>query len=119
MAVKNRLGTGVFEYDGQKIKLQSSLENLESLSDATGVDAIEFLQSAAKPADLATLFYHLQHGSEYSRGEIYACFFGRMSDFEKPEWQESFSNCIADMLGVEKMDLIKPAGPDAQKKTVG
>lgn len=115
MALKNRLGTGVFDWEGNKIKLQSSLSNLETLSEATGLDAIEFMQTANKPADLATMFYHLQHGSEFSREEIYAAFFGRMADFEKDEWQEGFANCINDMLGNEKLDLIKPAD-DTKKK---
>lgn len=117
MALKNRLGTGVFVWEGQTIKLQSSLSNLEALSNATGLDAIDFLQTANKPADLATMFYHLQHGSEYSRDEIYAAFFGRMSEFEQPEWQEAFANCISDMLGVEKMKLLKPADEGTQKKS--
>jgi len=119
MALKNRLGTGVFVWEGNTIKLQSSLSNLEALSQATGKDAIVFLQDARNPADLATIFYHLQHGSEHSRDDIYAAFFGRISDFEKEEWQESFSNCISDMLGVEKMALIKEAKADTQKKTNG
>ena len=117
MALKNRLGTGVFLWEGSQIKLQSSLSNLEALSDATGVDAIDFMQTASKPSDLATMFYHLQHGSQYSRDEIYAAFFGRIQDFEKEEWQEAFSNCISDMLGTDKMELIKPAKDgDTQKK---
>jgi hypothetical protein len=115
MALKNRLGTGVFHWEGENIKLQSSLSNLEALAAATGKDAIEVLQSASTPADLATMFYHLQLGSEYSRDEIYAAFFGRMGDFEKTEWQEALTNCISDMLGVEKMALIQPASPDAPK----
>lgn len=117
MALKNRLGTGVFVWDDQSIKLQSSLGNLEALSEATGKDAIEFLQTANKPSDLATMFFHLQYGSAYTCDEIYAAFFGRISEFDKPEWQEAFSNCISDMLGVEKMKLLKPAKEDTQKKT--
>lgn len=117
MALKKRLGTGVFLWEGNSIKLQSSLSNLEALSKATGADALEFMQSARNPADLATMFYHLQYGSEHSREDIYAAFFGRMSDFENEDWQEAFSNCIADMLGVEKMALIKPSKDDTQKKT--
>lgn len=121
MALKNRLGTGVFAYEGSTIKLQSSLANLEALSEATGADGLIFLQVAKTGGDLATIFYHLQYGSEYSRDEIYAAFFGREDDCETDEWQEAFASCLADVMGKDKAKLIqamKDANTeDAQKKT--
>jgi hypothetical protein len=125
MALKNRLGKGVFTYEGNTIKLQSALSKLEELSKETGVDGLEFIQHASSPKDLTTIFYHLQYGSEYSKDEIHAAFFGRVQDFESEEWQDQFTGCIADLLGADKAALVKAAkeernkakDEDTQKKT--
>ena len=120
MALKNRLGIGVFTFQGSTIKLQSTLSRLEALSAATGVGGMEFIEQAllsGNPGELTTMFYHLQYGSEYSRDEIHGAFFGRVDDIQSEEWQEAFASCYADLLGIDKAALIKPAKDDTQKKT--
>jgi hypothetical protein len=113
---KSRLGTGVFIWEGNSIKLQPSLENLRNLSEATGEDALEYMASVDHPLRLTELFFHLQHGSAYSRDDVYAFFFGNFGDFEKAEFQEALMNCFSQMTGKDLAAAIAPADENSPKK---
>ena len=115
MALTNRLGTGVFMWEGNTIKVQPSLENLKNLAEATGEDALSYMTTATHPLRLTELFFHLQYGSAYSRNDIYAAFFGRFEDFEKEEFQEALLNCFSQLTGKDLQSAIEPA-KDTQKK---
>lgn len=119
MALKNRLGTGVFAFQGSEIKIQTSLSKLEALSKAVGKDAMLFIEDcmlSARADALTDMFYHLQYGSEYPRDDIHAAFFGRVEDFLTPEWQDAFGSCMADALGFDKQALIAPVEATAELK---
>ncbi|WP_288484768.1 hypothetical protein [uncultured Novosphingobium sp.] len=112
---KSRLGTGVFLWEGNEIKLQPSLDRLKNLTEATGEDGLNFLASVDSPMRLTTLFHHLQIGSAYSEEDIYSYFFGNFGDFEKEEFQEALMTCFSQMTGKDLAAAIKPAD-DTQKK---
>jgi hypothetical protein len=115
MALKSKLGVGVFQWDDQEIKIKSTLSALRSLTNATGKDAIEAIQTATTGMELATVFYHLQTGSQYDEADIYAAFFGRLDNFINDDWQMAFAKCLAECIGTELVDQLKPAD-DTQKK---
>jgi hypothetical protein len=115
MALKNRLGTGVFNWEGSSIKIRSDLGSLDQLSKATGKDPVLFIQTATSQIELAELFYHLQYDSDYPREEIYAAFFGRIDDFANEEFQMKLAKCLSEALGTDLVDKLEPA-QDTQKK---
>lgn len=115
MALKNRLGTGVFNWEGSSIKIRSDLGSLQQLSEATGKDPILFLQMATTQLEMAELFYHLQHDSEYSRDEIYAAFFCRIDDFQNGDFQMKIAKCLGDAIGTDLIEQLAPED-DTQKK---
>lgn len=113
---KSRLGTGVFLWDDNEIKLLPSLDRLKNLSEATGEEALEYMASCAHPMRLTTLFYHLQYGSDYSEEDIYSFFFGKLGNFEKTEFQEALMSLFSQMTGKDLAENIEPAKEDSQKK---
>lgn len=115
MALKSRLGTGVFNWEGNSIKIRSDLGSLDALSKATGKDPVLFLQTATSQIEMAELFFHLQYDSAYGRDEIYAGFFGRIDDFGKDEFQMKLAKCLGDAIGTDLIEHIEPAD-DTQKK---
>jgi len=112
---KSRLGTGVFLWEGNEIKLQASLDRLKSLTEATGEDGLDYMGSVDSPLRLTTLFYHLQIGSAYSEEDIYSFFFGNFGDFAKPEFQEALMTCLGHMTGQDLAEAIKPATATQKK----
>ncbi|WP_188063738.1 hypothetical protein [Sphingobium sp. KCTC 72723] len=113
---KSRLGTGVFLWEGNSIKLQSSLENLQNLTKATGEDALEYMTTVDHPLRLTELFFHLQHGTDYDRDAIFSFFFGNFGDFEKAEFNEALLTCFSQMTGKDLAAAIEPPKEDTQKK---
>ncbi|OJY60927.1 MAG: hypothetical protein BGP16_00880 [Sphingobium sp. 66-54] len=116
MAYKNRLGTATYEYDGDSIKLQSNLANLDSLAAATGLDFYEYLDSCKTPRQLAKLFYHLQFESNHSEAEIYAAFFADLSMFQSEENQKQLQEVTFTLMGLNYQDMIQKAAPSNKKK---
>lgn len=115
MALKSRLGTGVFQWADNEIKLLPSLDRLKNLAEATGEEALDYMASCAHPMRLTELFFHLQTGSAYTHEEIYAAFFGRIGDFEDLEFQQALMVLFSQMTGKDLAEAIKPAD-DTQKK---
>ncbi|GFE72372.1 hypothetical protein [Novosphingobium sp. TCA1] len=115
MALKSRLGTGVFQFDDNEIKLLPSLDRLKNLSEATGEEALDYMANCGHPMRLTELFFHLQTGSAYTREEIYAAFFGKLGNFEDEEFNAALMTLFSQMAGKDLAEAIKPA-TDTQKK---
>jgi predicted TIM-barrel fold metal-dependent hydrolase len=114
MALKNRTGTAEYEYDGDTIKLAATFAALEQLADATGMDALLYIQSVSTPRELAEMFYHLQSGTSHTREEIYNAFFAEVAAFADEEVQKKLAECIAILLGSKRASMLKEG--DSQKK---
>ncbi|MEV4934145.1 hypothetical protein [Sphingobium sp. LSP13-1-1.1] len=115
MAMKNLLGTGVFNWKGNSIKIRSELGALDALFQATGKDPLTLLQTATSQMEMAELFFHLQYDTAYTREEIYAGLFARLDDFLSEEFQMKLAKCLADCIGTELVEKLEPA-EDTQKK---
>lgn len=114
MALKNRTGTAVYEYDGDSIKLAATFAAMEQLSDATGVDALVYIQGVTTLRELTEMFFHLQDGTSHTREEIYNAFFAEVAAFEDEAVQKNLSECIAILLGSKRAAMLKEG--DAPKK---
>lgn len=118
MALKNRVAVATYEYDGDEIQLQANFAALERLSEATGQDAIVYIQSVTTIRDIVEIFYFLQFGTTHSREEIHNCFFAEIAELEKVEVQEKLGKAIAIMLGAKKNEVLEALTPAdvSQKK---
>jgi hypothetical protein len=114
MALKNRTGTAVYEYDGDTIKLAATFAAMEQLSDEVGMDALEYIQSSTTLREITELFFHLQVDTDYTREEIYNAFFAEVAIFEKKTIQEKLNDCLETVLGKKRAAMIKDS--DAPKK---
>ncbi|MGA1849473.1 hypothetical protein VH570_01380 [Sphingobium sp. HT1-2] len=118
MALKNRVAIATYEYDGDEIQLQANFAALERLSEATGVDAIVYIQSVQNLRDIVEVFYHLQFGTTHTREEIHNAFFAEIVELEKAEVQRKLGEAIAIMLGAKKNEVLEKlsSGSDDKKK---
>lgn len=114
MALKDRTGTAVYTYDNDEIKLAATFGAMEQLADATGMDALLYIQSVSTPRELAEMFYHLQSGTTHTREEIYNAFFAEVAAFADEEVQKKLAECIAILLGSKRASMLKEG--DSQKK---
>lgn len=114
MALKNRTGTATYKYDGDEIKLAATFAAMEQLADATGVDALLYIQAVSTPRELAEMFYHLQAGTTHTRDEIYNAFFAEVAAFSDEAVQKNLAECIAILLGSKRAAMLKEG--DAPKK---
>lgn len=116
MALKSRLKSATFAFDGDTIELKSTLRNLEALREDCGTDFYEYLENCKTPSDMAKLFFHLQEGSEYTESEIYEAFFADLNAFQTPEFAEQLQKIIYALMGLDTAMLFKPAPEATQKK---
>lgn len=115
--LKSRIGTAVFEHDGQSIKLQANFAALEQLAQATGDDALAYIADFSTARQLVEIFYHLQLDSEYTRDEIQGAFFYSLELMMNNEkYKTQLASTIATVLGADLTKLIAPAADDTQKK---
>jgi len=115
MALKNRIGTATYEYDGDSIKLAATFAAMEQLSEEVGMDALEYIQSATTLRAITELFFHLQVDTNYTREEIYNAFFAEVAIFEKKVIQEKLNDCLETVMGKKRAAMINES-KDAQKK---
>ncbi len=107
MALKTRIGTAVYEYDGDSIKLAATFAAMEQLAEETGMDALAFIETATTLRGITEMFYHLQADSEYTREEIYQAFFAEPAIFEEAAAQEKLRDCLATVLGKKRAAMLK------------
>lgn len=118
MALKNRANTATYEFDGDEITLQANFKALESLSEATGVDGLIYIQTMKTIRDIVEVFYHLQFGTKYTREDIHNAFFTQLAEFNKEENTNKFGSLVATILGADKNEALEKlsAGQDTPKK---
>lgn len=116
MALKNRVAVATYEYDGDEIQLQANFAALERLSEATGVDAIVYIQSVQNIRDIVEVFFHLQFGTTHTREEIHNAFFAEIVELEKAEVQKKLGEAIAIMLGAKKNEVLEKLSTEDNKK---
>jgi len=103
MALKNRVHVFTWKYDGDEIQLQSNFGALENLAQETGMDGLEYIQSARNTRELVEVFYHLQFGTEYSRAEIHNAFFAEAAEFNhNEELKDQLARCVLFLTGGDK-----------------
>lgn len=102
MALKNRVHVFTWQYDGDEIQLQANFRALEALSEATGMDALDYIQSMQKPRELVETFFHLQFGTEHTRDEIHEAFFSESTAFAEAEMQEQLARMVLHLIGGQK-----------------
>ena len=121
MALQSRVGTYIFEHDGQSIKLSSSGENIRRLEESTGIQLDEFFDLCTTPKKMAELFHYMQGPSGDSDGNetieaIYDAFFYDTLLFVDPEFQVKVQEAISALIGREMLRLFKESKEASKKK---
>lgn len=117
MALKNRIGTAVYEYDGDAITLRAELDRINGLVEDTGIPFYEYMTNhLTDPKSVAKVFYHFQSGSEYTEAEIYAAFFANIEVFQDDQTREKLTKVGATLMGVDYQKHIQAAKATSKKK---
>ncbi|KTE27413.1 MULTISPECIES: hypothetical protein [unclassified Sphingopyxis] len=117
MALKNRIGTAVYEYDGDVITLRAELDAINALVENTGIPFYEYMTNhITDPQSMAKIFYYFQSGSDYSENEIYAAFFSDIEVWQDSQTTEKLAKVGAILMGVDYQKRIKDVKGNTKKK---
>lgn len=117
MALPNRLGTYVFEYDGGSIKLCATFPATEALEADVEQHWMPYLGTAGLDVvnRLTTIFYHFQIESAYTKDEIYAWLAADILEWQKPEMKEKIEKCMATLVGKKFLEQFPAPSGDKKK----
>jgi hypothetical protein len=104
--LKRRTNTKTFEWAENEIVLRNDFERLDALSEAVGMDGIEYIQAVTNARELTEVFYHLQFETEYDRAEIYDAFFSNVSDMLTQEFQKRIAVLIGALMGGDEAKIL-------------
>lgn len=124
MALKKRLGTHTFEWDGSSINLRSSLSNIEALEKATGTSWYNFMNNVGTAPEDANgnpdpsaafkpfvdLFYYFQEPDKgedlASRDDIWEAFFANIHELIAIEFQQKLTAVMAGLMGLDSHAVL-------------